>query len=584
MTTILGINAYHGDSAACLVRDGKLVAAAEEERFHRIKHWAGFPSNAINYCLKEASLGLEELNHIAINSDSKANLLKKMTFMASTKPELKLIIERLRNRKKKETVADELKKHFPENSFRGKIHQVEHHRAHLASAFLVSPFEEALAVSVDGFGDFASAAWCIGKKNQCGVDERIYFPHSLGIFYQAMTQILGFPNYGDEYKVMGLASYGRPKYLEHLKEVVELKADGKFELNLNYFRHHNESVTYEWEGGTPVIGMLYSERLLTLLDIPPVRETKPLEDHHRDLACSVQAMYEKAFFHLLNSLHRHYRKDILTLAGGCAMNSVANGKIRKSTPFREVYIQPAAGDAGGAIGAALAIWSDMGGKQKCVMEHAFWGPEFSKEDIESLLHSRKYEIQEAGCSAEHVQDETQLCQRVVKDIAGGSVVGWFHGRMEWGPRALGNRSILCDPRRPDMKNILNSKIKRRESFRPFAPSVLRDHMSDWFDESDEVPFMMKVFPIKEAKRHLIPAVTHVDGSGRLQTVSEINNPLYYKLISLFYELSGVPMLLNTSFNENEPIVCKPEEALDCFLRTQMDLLVLGNQIISRNID
>ena len=583
MTAILGINAYHGDSAACLVLNGKLVAAAEEERFRRIKHWAGFPSKAIYYCLQEAKLDLEEVKHIAINSNSRSNLLKKMLYVVSKKPELKLIIERLKNRKKRASILEELKKHFPENSFHGKIHQVEHHRAHLASAFLVSPFEEALAVSVDGFGDFASAAWGIGKLDQCRVDERIYFPHSLGVFYEALTQFLGFPHYGDEYKVMGLASYGNPKYLEQLQKVVELKEDGRFELNLDYFLHNDTLVTYEWEAGVPVVGNLFSQELSDLLDLHP-RGKGALVEHHRDLACSVQAMYEMAFFHLLKSLHQQYHTDTLVLAGGCAMNSVANGKIYKSTPFRKTYVQPAAGDAGGAVGAALAVWSDMGGKRECIMDHAYWGPKFDEKYIESLLQSRKLELQQSGCDTKHVPDQANLCRFVANAIAHGGVVGWFQNRMEWGPRALGNRSILCDPRSPDMKDILNIKIKKRESFRPFAPSVLRDHVTDWFEDNDDVPFMMKVFTIKEEKRHLIPAVTHVDGSGRLQTVNEIINPLYYQLIRSFYEFSGVPMVLNTSLNENEPIVCKPEEALECFLRTQMDLLVLGNWIICRKID
>jgi carbamoyltransferase len=481
---------------------------------------------------------------------------------------------------------------------------VEHHLAHLVSAHVVSPFDESVCVSVDGFGDFSSAAWGVGKGSDIEVSHRVHFPHSLGIFYQAITQFIGFPHYGDEYKVMGLAPYGKPAYLEQMRDVVWVKNDGTYELNPRHFLHHKEGVPYEWEGGVPMVGRLFSGDMEQLFGFPARGKDEPLEDCHRDLAHSAQAMYEEAFFTILETAHARHGIDTLTLAGGCGMNSVANGKVYRRSPFKRMYIQSAAGDAGGAIGAAFYVWNkeksarsvsphpnplprgegererERGGK--FVMDHAYWGPEFSDAQIKMVLDGQSGALVEAGCSVELVDDEDRLCRQTAAAVAEGKVIGWFQGRMEWGPRALGNRSIVCDPRRADMKDILNLKIKRRESFRPFAPSILREHVIEWFEEEDDVPFMMQVFQIREEKRKEIPAVTHVDGSGRLQTVHNATNPRYYKLISAFKDITGVPIVLNTSFNENEPVVCKPEEALDCFLRTKMDVLVLGRWFIARH--
>ncbi len=583
MTYVLGVNAFHGDSAACLVQDGVLVAAAEEERFRRVKHWAGFPSEAIRYCLEEAGIGLDALDVVAINQDAKANLGKKIAFTLARRPDLKLVLDRIRNKRERAGVERMLADAFPGQEFEGRIVPVEHHLAHLSSAFHVGPFDEAVVVSVDGFGDFASGAWGAGSGSGIEISGRVYFPHSLGIFYQALTQYLGFPHYGDEYKVMGLAPYGVPTYIDAMREIVKLEEDGSYRLNLNYFRHHKEKVEYEWENGAPTVGKLYSDELESLLG-PARASDETLEQKHKDLARSVQEMYEEAFFHLLNRLHERYGHDAVCLAGGCAMNSVANGKVRRSTPFKRVYIQSAAGDAGGAIGAAFVAWHEHFGnadKGSFVMDHAYWGPSFSDDQIEQVLDAHRPAIEEAGCRVERIEDEGELCLRTAAAIAEGQVVGWFQGRLEWGPRALGNRSIVCDPRRADMKDILNLKIKRRESFRPFAPSILREAVAEWFEEDDDVPFMMKVFQIRDEQRARIPAVTHVDGSGRLQTVYRHTNPRYYRLIESFAESTGVPMLLNTSFNENEPVVCRPEEALDCFLRTNMDILVVGNWFLRR---
>lgn len=581
MTYILGINAYHGDSSACLIRDGILLAAAEEERFRRIKHWAGFPAEAVRYCLTEADIRLSDLDIVAINQDAKANLWKKLAYTVRQRPGLSFVLDRVRNKQERVGVADELKKIFPDEVFRADVQHVEHHLAHLASAHLVSPFADSVMVSVDGFGDFASAAWGIGRGTRVDVEDRVYFPHSLGIFYQALTQFLGFANYGDEYKVMGLAPYGEPRYLDKMRSIVKLQEDGSFVLDLTYFRHHKEKVEYEWENGEPHVGTLYTPLLTDLLG-PARQKGEDLTQYYRDLARSTQAMYEEAFFHLLNKLYERNRLNNLTLSGGCAMNSVANGRVYRNTPFKRLYVQSAAGDAGGAIGAAFATWSEMSdGEPRFHMDHAYWGPQYSDVQIGALLDQERNALDQAECSVRRIADEIDLVRETAEAIADGLVIGWFQGRMEWGPRALGNRSILADPRRTDMKDILNFKIKRRESFRPFAPSILREHVRAWFETEDEVPFMMQVYQIRPEKRADIPAVTHVDGSGRLQTVDRHTNIRYWNLIDSFRELTGVPIVLNTSFNENEPVVCRPEEALDCFLRTRMDVLVLGDWMVRR---
>ncbi|MDF1722289.1 MAG: carbamoyltransferase C-terminal domain-containing protein [Minwuia sp.] len=577
---IVGVNAFHGDSSACLVRDGVLVAAVEEERFRRIKHWAGFPSQSIRYCLEEAGVGLGDVDVLAINQDSKVSLPRKIGYVLSKRPDLKLVLDRIRNRHKRQGLPELIAQSFPGETFRGEIRNIEHHMAHLSSAFHVSPFEEATVVSVDGFGDFSSGAWGIGRGTDIDMQGKVYFPHSLGIFYQALTQYLGFRHYGDEYKVMGLAPYGQPSLMDEMREIVRLDSDGGYQLNLKYFRHHKEGVQYEWKDGIPEVGQLFSDALTDLLG--PLRDTSlPLEQRHHDIARSVQAMYEEAFFNLLNTLQPKHGLKRLCLAGGCAMNSVANGKVRRQTAYEEVYIQSAAGDAGGAIGAAYAAWHASGAPRGFVMDHAYWGPAYGADEVATLLDSGKQEIADAGCTVTTFDDEAALCAHTADAIAAGNVIGWFQGRLEWGPRALGNRSILCDPRRGDMKAVLNAKIKKRESFRPFAPSIMAEHVPDWFEEDDNVPFMMQVFQIREERRARIPAVTHVDGSGRLQTVHKATNARYHALISAFEKQTGVPMLLNTSFNENEPVVCRPKEALDCFLRTDMDVLVLGDTVIQR---
>jgi carbamoyltransferase len=396
-----------------------------------------------------------------------------------------------------------------------------------------------------------------------------------------MTQFLGFVNYGDEYKMMGLAPYGKPSYLEQMRSIVKLQKEGGFSLDLDYFMHQSEGVSMVWESGAPKIGRVFSPALQDLLG--PLRSGGlPIEQRHKDLAASAQAMYEEAFFHLLNHVQKTTGKTALCLAGGCALNSVANGKIFKRTDFKDFYAQPAAGDAGGAIGAAYYVWNQQLKKPRSfVMDHAYWGPGFDDEAVESVLRAHRVRMDEFGCTVKKFDDEGRLCGLIAAAIASGSVIGWQQGRMEWGPRALGNRSILADPRRADMKDIINSKIKRRESFRPFAPSILREAVKVWFETDYENPFMLQVFQVRPDKRDAIPAVTHVDGSGRLQSVEKSANPRYHRLISAFAAITGVPLVLNTSFNENEPVVCDPAEAIECFLRTEMDMLVIGNHLIER---
>jgi carbamoyltransferase len=584
MTYILGLNAYHADAAACLVKDGTLVAAVEEERFRRIKHWGGFPSESIRYCLAEAGISLGDVEHVAVNSDNRANRWRKLGYVLTSGVSPSYVLGRLRQRGERADIAGNLKQALPDHEFRGAVHAVEHHLCHLASAFLVSPYDKAVAVSVDGFGDFSSAAWGLGEGGALSVDGRVYFPHSLGVFYEAMTQFIGFPHYGDEYKVMGLAPYGEPRFVDLMKQIVNTKDDGTFELDLRFFRHASgQGANYQVKDGIPSGGRLWSDELAGLLG--PARDpAAPLEDRHRDIARSAQVTYENAFFNLLGALHRRYGADAVVLAGGCAYNSVANGKVLERSPFKKLYVQSAGGDAGGAIGAAFATWHKLGGanaRRHFVMDHAYWGPSATPDQIAHAIAERRADFDAAGCTIERIADEATLCKRTAEAISLGKVIGWFQGRLEWGPRALGNRSILGDPRRADMKDILNLKIKRRESFRPFAPSVLREAVPEWFETDDDVPFMMQVFKIREAKRKEIPAVTHVDGTGRLQTVTWAGNPRYARLIQSFRDITGVPMVLNTSFNENEPVVCRPEEAIDCFLRTKMDVLVLGDTLIRR---
>ncbi|MGH3102760.1 MAG: carbamoyltransferase family protein [Gaiellaceae bacterium] len=576
MTAILGLNAFHGDAAAALVIDGELVAAAEEERFSRVKHVAGFPALAAAWCLADAGLTPAELDHVAIGRDPKANLGAKLRRTLRHAPSLGYLRSRLENAARVRDVRGDLAAALgvEKNALRAAFHNVEHHQAHAASAFLVSPFEDAAILSLDGFGDFASTLLAEGHGGSFEVLDRVLFPHSLGIFYTSVTQWLGFPKYGDEGKVMGLAPYGDPaRHLDAMRELVRL--DGPlFELNLDYFTHHDEGVDMTWDAGSPTIGRLFSARLEDALG--PAREPRDeLTELHENVAASLQAVLEEAYLHLVSTLWERTRIPNLCLAGGVALNAVANGRIRPETPFEEVYVQPAAGDSGTAVGAAYYVWNqELGRPRGFVMEHAYTGPGYSDEECASAIAG-------AGLDGERLDDDA-LFAHVAERIAAGDVVGWFQGRMEFGPRALGNRSIVVDPRRHDMKDILNARIKHREPFRPFAPSILAGAAGDWFEQDYTSPFMIMVYKTRAERREQIPAVNHVDDTGRLQTVEEHVAPRYFRLIREVDRLTGVPIVLNTSFNENEPIVMTPEQAVETFSKTRMDLLVVGNHVVRRN--
>jgi carbamoyltransferase len=618
---ILGINAYHGDAAAALIKDGRIVAAVEEERFNRIKHCAGFPTESVRYCLNSAGIGIEAVEHVGISRDPSAHLYKKILragqraakgivgsrqsarIAVGTHPRvgptvkgsgvdkapavsgngnghssgiLQQVADRLRNAARVRDLNDDLAQalNVSTSQVTAQFHNIEHHRAHLASSFFVSPFDQAALLSLDGFGDFVSTMWGIGEGNSIKVMGQVEYPHSLGIVYTATTQFLGFPHYGDEGKVMGLAPYGRPRLIETFRRIIRTEAHGQFRLDLDYFRHATEGVDMTWNDGSPVIGRIFSDQYEREFGAPRAPH-EALTDRESDLAASLQLRLEEVAFHILTHLHRETGIDDLGLSGGVAYNSVMNGKILANTPFRRVFIQPAAGDSGTALGVCYQIWNQILEQPRGeVMEASYTGPEFSDEEI----------IIELGRSNLRFEtySDAEVTERAARDIADGAVVGWFQGRLEFGPRALGNRSIIVDPRRADMKEILNERIKKREPFRPFAPSILADRVGDYFDQTHPAPTMLMVYQIRPERRVEIPAVTHVDGSGRLQTVSRGANGRFYQLIEEFGKLTGVPLVLNTSFNENAPVVCSPRDAIDCFLKTRIDVLYLGNHAVRRS--
>jgi carbamoyltransferase len=611
---ILGINAYHGDAAAAIIKDGRIVAAVEEERFNRVKHCAGFPSESIRYCLKAAGITLADVDHVGISRDPSAHLHKKVLF-AATRAARQLVVaggsrnakssaaiadsvtqaslstnhdnngngsgvfrqikDRLGNAAKVRDLKDDLARVFsvPKSQIKAQFHSIEHHRAHLASSFFVSPFDRAALLSIDGFGDFVSTMWAAGEGNSIEVLGQVEYPHSTGIVYTATTQFLGFPYYGDEGKVMGLAPYGQPRFINEFREIIRTEERGQFRINLDYFRHHAEGVEITWDKGSPVIGRIFSDAFVEAFG-PSRSAGSPLTDRERDIAASLQLRLEEIGFHVLNHLHEETGLTDLGLSGGVAYNSVMNGRILLHTPFKRVFVQPAAGDSGTALGVCFQINNSLLRQPRGeVMLGAYTGPCFSDEEI-------KAELDRAALTFELFSDD-QLTKHAAEDIAAGSVVGWFQGHMEFGPRALGNRSIVVDPRRSDMKETLNDRIKKREPFRPFAPSILEERTGDYFEQTHPAPSMLMVYQIRPERRSEIPAVTHVDGSGRLQTVSRELNPRYYQLISDFEKLTGVPVLLNTSFNENEPIVCTPRDAIECFLKTKMDVLYVGNYCVRR---
>jgi carbamoyltransferase len=572
---ILGLNAYHADSSAAIFKDGILIAATEEERFRRIKHWAGFPSEAVMFCLKEAGITLAEVDHICIGRDPKAKFLRKALFVLnSLGKKNSLLSDRIKNSKKVASIESELSalSGLSEGVIKGKIVNVEHHRSHLASAFFASPFEEAAILSIDGSGDFTTTMIAVGKGNQIDVIDSIDFPVSAGLFYTAFTQYLGFPHYGDEYKVMGLAPYGKPVYADLVRKIIRFSDDGLFTWVPDYFASITE-IKLDYSTHIPVVSTLYGSKMVEVFGAP--RQPKEeLTQKHKDIAASVQLICEELIIHILNHLQKRTGLKNICIAGGVAQNSVANGKVIEKTNFENLYIPSAGHDAGISMGSALYTHNHIL-KQKRVppVYNAYTGSKFSNEEIEAFLNSK-------GIAYQRLDDD-KLFDKITDKLIEPGVVGWFSGRAEFGPRALGGRSILADPRNNHAKELLNLKIKKRESFRPFAPSILKEFVGEYFEKVEDVPFMEKVFPIKKDKQQFIPAVTHVDGTGRLQTVSSDVSPRYYALIDKFRTKTGIPILLNTSFNENEPIVNTPAEALDCFLRTQMDMLVLENCLIER---
>lgn len=575
---ILGLNAFHGDASAAILVDGELVTAIEEERLNRIKHWAGFPEQSIRFCLKEAGISVDQIDHVAISFNPKANLARRVGFVIKNRPSPASVVERLKRIGKGNSIHSQLATacEIPESDLRCQIHNVEHHHAHLASAFLGGIWDEAALLSIDGMGDFVSTMSAVGKGCDWTVLDRVFYPHSLGYLYNAVTIYLGFPYYGDEYKIMGLAPYGEPEFLNEFRKIIFPKGDG-FELNLDYFTHQKQGIRMEREDGPPKIEPFHSHLLEKVLG-PSRRPEEDCTSHHENIARSLQAVTEEIVIHLIKRLHMKTDLPRLCLGGGVAMNSVVNGKILRETPFEEVFVPAGAADNGTAIGAALHVWNRTLNKPRTYIEmHACTGMQFSDEECKKAADA---DPEKQGCS-QTTYNKDDLLEHVISSILNGKVVGWFQGRMEFGARALGNRSLIADPRRTDMRDIINLRIKFREKFRPFAPSILEEHVAEWFDPAEPSPFMERVLPIRPEKRDEIPAVTHVDGSGRLQTVSKETNPLYHALIERFYEKTGVPILLNTSLNENEPIVCTPEEALSCFHRTAMDLMVLGKTVVER---
>jgi carbamoyltransferase len=581
---ILGINAFHGDASAALIKNGTLVSAIEEERLNRRKHCAGFPSMAVRAVLAEGGVDPSELDHVAISRDPKANLHKKILFAIQKRPSFtKLVKDRLANVAKVRSVEEHLARSFeiPADRLRAKLHNVEHHKSHVASAFFVSPFEEAACLSIDGFGDFVSTMRAVGRDRAIEVIDRIEFPHSAGLFYTAVTQFLGFHKYGEEWKMMGLAPYGKPTYADKLRHLIRPVDGGRFELDLDYFRHHSEGVEMSWDDGSPHLGLVFSPKLVDLLG--PARDPEDPEFFGKwaDIARSAQQVYEEIFFHVVEDIQRRTGMRRLALAGGCALNSVANGKLFERTGFRELFAQPAAGDDGTAIGAAFYVeHAVLGHPRRFVMDDAYTGPGFDDAQVQAAIERSRSNGWDSAIDVRRL-DDAELFRQTASAIAAGQVVGWFQGRMEFGPRALGNRSIVADPRRTDMKDILNQRIKHRETYRPFAPSVLEEKVGEIFERTEPSPFMLMVYKVREPQRARIPAVTHVDDTGRLQTVSAKTNPRYHGLISEFERQTGVPLVLNTSFNEHEPIVATPSDALACYLKTNMDVLALGNWVLTR---
>ncbi|HWQ92142.1 MAG TPA: carbamoyltransferase C-terminal domain-containing protein [Clostridia bacterium] len=572
MNLIIGLNAFHPDSAACALRDGKLVAAVAEERLgSRLKHVAGFPQRALNEVLRMAGATIRDVDYLAIGNNGNANLGAKIGHVLTTPfKSAQGVVTHFQRRSKMrsmtELVADACG--VQESDCRFKVERVEHHLAHIASSYYASGFDQAAGFSYDGAGDFTSAMYARCEGNRIEVLDRVHVPHSLGFFYTGLCQFIGFERFGEEYKVMGLAAYGQPAYLDLMHELLKLSGGGQFLLNDAFFQSLGKNLEEcVDENGEIVLPALYTDELARRLG-PPRARGADFSKRDKDIAASCQAHFETVVMRCLEALHKRVPVDTLITAGGCALNGVCNARIVRDTPFRRSYIQCAASDDGTAVGAALHVWNAVLNKPRAgAIEHGFWGPEHSEQEMEAALRS-------SGLSFERFEGK-RLFDQAAEHLNRGHVTGWYQGRSEWGPRALGNRSILAHPGWPGMKELINAKIKRREAFRPFAPSILEEAVGDYFEQTVQSPFMMHVVRIRPEKRIELSAVCHEDGTGRLQTVSRHQNASYYDLIKAFSKKSGTPVVLNTSFNENEPVVDTPQQAVNCFTRTDMDVLVLG---------
>ena len=581
MTAILGINAFHPDSSACLLLDGKLIGAVAEERFgQRNRHTSEFPENAIRWVLKEAGIRLRDVTHVAVARKANANFTEKAQYIFRNPISGYESLKHFRFRQKRARLSIRtLSATFDEDpSFlKFKFYNVEHHIAHIASSYYLSPFDETTAgFSYDGSGDFvtAMAARCEGTRIE--VIDKVSVPNSLGFFYTAMCQFIGFDQFGEEFKVMGLAPYGENKFAEAMSEVLKIDDTPWFKINPKYFfiaRGLNEAQLTDDHNVR--LGRIYSDALIDLFGIPRKRGSE-ITQREKDIAQSTQAHFEEAAKKCLRLLSTHVPLKRLAMAGGCALNGVMNAKIYRDFPVENMYIQPASSDDGTALGAAYHCWHmHLGRTERFEMKHAFWGPKYNSEKILGAIEA-------AGLRPYRCSNEQELTRMTAGYIADGAVVGWYQGRSEWGPRALGNRSIIANPSIHDMKDKINRKIKKRESFRPFAPSVLREDVNCYFEQDIQSPFMMHVVKFKPKWRGVFPAVTHIDGTARLQTVDEENNPRYYRLIKSFKDITGFGIILNTSFNENEPVVDSPEQAISCFLRTDLDVLVMDEYILAKN--
>ena len=569
MSVILGLNAFHAGSSAAILVDGQPVIAIAEERLNRIKYYAGFPRLSIQRCLEIAGLKFRDIDAVAVGRDSSANQGKKIEYVLKNPTKLLNLLKIKTSRSHLDDIKTLMSQECEVNpqEMRFKQYNIEHHLAHIASAYFISKWDKAAGFSIDGSGDFVTCMMATCEGNEIRVKHRVYVPHSLGSLYTMICEFIGYKKYGDEGKVMGLSALGQDAYYNRFEDMITLKSDG-FQLNHKYFLPFgsNQGLSIN-EKGEMVIQRHYSDYVMELFGQPREPYSK-MDKRDMDLAFGVQWVFEKTYLHLLNILHRKVPLERVAMAGGCVLNSVANGKIFDHTPFRETCIQPAAGDEGLALGAALFVSNSILKEGKrFVMKDACLGPEYSEFEI-------KMELERSNVRYTRHEKES-LLQRTVDEIARGKVIGWFQGRMEWGPRALGNRSIICHPGLPDMKDILNARIKRREWFRPFAPSVLAERQAEIFEHTHPSPFMLHVYKIKPEWRERLVAVNHVDNTGRLQSVAREENPLYYDLIKTFEQKTGLPVVLNTSFNENEPIVCSSRDAIECYLRTKMDVLVIG---------